>query len=847
MSQHKEKNRRQMLMLLILITVAVIVGICCVLTFYTKVINEKIFEAGSESLEETYREVGQTFSEISESRWNYLEQLGDYLADVGETDSSQLEKMIEKLKGKYGFTGFYLVGDNGSYITVDGEEGYIDLGRNLFSLVDDGQRIVTDGSLPRQDNMLFYAVPVEENTYQGFTYMAVAFGYDQKDMSEVLKVSAYEGRSEAYIVYSNGRIAIDMGTNEMGLKNILSSLAESDLTEEELAQVENDFQTGATNTLVVRLNEKNYYLSYQSVGFQSWMLVSFTPTEAANLAMNDIRISITKMISYVLGVLFMVVISMLAFWFWKSISRKNSMLEERDLIFSLISQNMDDIYILLRRETREILYVSPNVERLLGVSVDEVWEDYWVLTECCPQQDKWLERGLLDKMLPGETITREANLRNRRTGQDGLYLFSLYRPKGKHHNVAVGIISNRTKEQQVRREIEDALQVAKAANQSKTAFLSNMSHDIRTPINAIVGFAILLDRDAENPQKVREHTRKITASSKHLLGLINDVLDMSKIEAGKTTLSMEELDIEELAGDLESIIRTQTKAKKQKFEIQKRLEFEGIVMADRLRVSQVLLNILSNAVKYTPDEGTIVWKVESTLLDSEQFVRYRFTIQDNGIGMSPEYLKTIFDPFTRETGSVVNKIQGTGLGMAITKNLVSLMGGTIHVDSVQNEGSTFEVMLQLKVVDRKKAVKEKAEKEAVSLEGMKILAAEDNELNAEILEELLSMEGVECDLAENGQEALEKFVASEIDRYDLILMDVQMPVMNGYEATKAIRKSAHARAKTIPIIAMTANAFSEDVQEALASGMNEHLAKPVDMTVLKETLSKVYAKSHKSE
>lgn len=834
-----------MLILMLSITVVVIAGICCVLTFYTRTINDEIFEAGSESLEETYREVGQTFAEISESRWNYLEQLGDYLEDVGSEDSSRLEKMIEELKEKYGFTGFYLVSDNGSYITVDGEEGYIDLGRNLFSLVDGGQRIVTDGSLPRQDNMLFYAVPVEENTYQGFTYMAVAFGYDQKDMSEVLEVSAYEGRSEAYIAYSNGRVAIDMGTNEMRLKNILSSLAESNLTEEELARVENDFQTGATNTLLVRLSGKNYYLSYQAVGFQNWMLVSFTPTESANLAMNDIRANITKMLAYVLGVLFVVILSTLALWFWKSISRKNSMLEERDLIFSLISQNMDDIYILLRRETQEILYVSPNVERLLGVSVDEVWNDYWILTECCPDPNKWLERGLLDKILPGETLTREANLRNRQTGQEGLYLFSLYRPKGKHSNVAVGIISNRTKEQQVRREIEDALQVAKAANQSKTAFLSNMSHDIRTPINAIVGFAILLDRDAENPEKVREHTKKITASSKHLLGLINDVLDMSKIEAGKTTLNMEELDVEELVGDLESIIRTQAKAKNQTLKIQKKLEFEGIVMADRLRVSQVLLNILSNAVKYTPNEGIIIWRVESTILNSEQFVRYRFTIQDNGIGMSPEYLKTIFEPFTRETGSVVNKIQGTGLGMAITKNLVSLMGGTIHVDSVQNEGSTFEVMLQLKIVDKKKAVRENTEKEEVSLEGMRILAAEDNELNAEILEELLSMEGVECDLAENGQEALEKFVASEPDRYDLILMDVQMPVMNGYEATKAIRRSAHERAKTIPIIAMTANAFSEDVQEALASGMNEHLAKPVDVDVLRKTLSEVYAAARK--
>ncbi len=520
---------------------------------------------------------------------------------------------------------------------------------------------------------------------------------------------------------------------------------------------------------------------------------------------------------------------------------------------------------------------------------------------------------------------------------------------------------------------EQAFKIAEEANRAKSSFLSNMSHDIRTPMNAIVGFAALLSRDAENAEKVKEYTRKITASSQHLLGLINDILDISKIEAGKTTLNLSDESVVDLIENIDSIIRPQMKAKGHTFEVYSRdLRHERVVM-DKLRLNQILLNLLSNAMKYTPEGGNITLTVQELPQYTKQLAHYRFVVSDNGYGMSPEYLEKIFHAFTREEDSVTNKIQGTGLGMAITKNLLDLMGGKISVESEKGKGSTFTVDLELHIsehaidqgfwekhgitrilaVDDEEVIcqniqmtmegtgvtvdyalsgrpavdlvkeagregrpyhivlldwkmpgmdgveaarrirqlpgktpilvltsydwpeieeaardagvdaflpkpffltsfrqkvdaalngtpepEESAEENGI-LQGMHILVAEDNEINAEILGELLDMAGASCQICENGKRVLEVFESSAPGQYNLILMDVQMPVMNGYEATMAIRDSGHPLASSIPIIAMTANAFAEDIRDALEAGMNAHVAKPIDMAVLEQTVKAV--------
>ena len=389
----------------------------------------------------------------------------------------------------------------------------------------------------------------------------------------------------------------------------------------------------------------------------------------------------------------------------------------------------------------------------------------------------------------------------------------------------------------------EALQTAENANKAKTDFLSNMSHDIRTPMNAIIGITSLIRHDAGNKAKVIEYADKIDISSQHLLGIINDVLDMSKIEAGKTVFKYSDFSILDLIQELDTIFHTQIYEKQQTLTIIKENIQHEWVNGDQVHLMQIFSNLLSNAVKYTQEGGEIQFFVEECETKSSVYAKYRFLVSDNGMGMSADFKDTIFDAFTRAESSLTNKIQGTGLGMAITKNLVEAMGGTIDVDSELGQGSCFEVLMDLKIAEDRTvalaAQEETDEQDGNILQGMKFLCAEDNELNAEILTELLKIEGAECTICENGEEILKAFEQSAPGDYDMILMDVQMPVMNGYEATKAIRRSSHELAKTIPIIAMTANAFSEDIQHSLAAGMNAHVSKPVEMKVLEKTIRSI--------
>ena len=389
----------------------------------------------------------------------------------------------------------------------------------------------------------------------------------------------------------------------------------------------------------------------------------------------------------------------------------------------------------------------------------------------------------------------------------------------------------------------EALQTAENANKAKTDFLSNMSHDIRTPMNAIIGITSLIRHDAGNKAKVIEYADKIDISSQHLLGIINDVLDMSKIEAGKTVFKYSDFSILDLVQELDTIFHTQIYEKQQTLTIIKENIQHEWVNGDQVHLMQIFSNLLSNAVKYTQEGGEIQFFVEECETKSSVYAKYRFLVSDNGMGMSADFKDTIFDAFTRAESSLTNKIQGTGLGMAITKNLVEAMGGTIDVESELGQGSCFEVLMDLKIAEDRTvalaAQEETDEQDGNILQGMKFLCAEDNELNAEILTELLKIEGAECTICENGEEVLKAFEQSAPGDYDMILMDVQMPVMNGYEATKAIRRSSHELAKKIPIIAMTANAFSEDIQHSLAAGMNAHVSKPVEMTVLEKTIRSI--------
>ena len=387
----------------------------------------------------------------------------------------------------------------------------------------------------------------------------------------------------------------------------------------------------------------------------------------------------------------------------------------------------------------------------------------------------------------------------------------------------------------------EALQSAERASKAKTDFLSNMSHDIRTPMNAIVGLTALMENELDEPEKLADHLGKLKSSGQLLLGIINNILDMSRIESGKTTLTIEPMDLSHQLDQLNTMIFSQANVKKQTFTVSTHIQHKNL-LADPTRLNQVLMNILSNAVKYTPQGGHIRFEAEE-LPRNDHYAKYRFIVQDDGIGMSAAYQKTLFDPFTREEKSGTNKVQGTGLGMAITKSIVDLMGGTIRVESATGKGTRFEVVLEFPIdaeadkVQTAPALPE--EDEAVSpLSGMNFLCAEDNAINAEILELLLETKGARCTICSNGQEIVDTFASVKPGEYDMILMDVQMPVMDGLEATQRIRSGENPLGRTIPILAMTANAFLEDMQKSRDAGMDEHLSKPVDINALEQTVKR---------
>ena len=650
------------------------------------------------------------------------------------------------------------------------------------------------------------------------------------------------------------------------------------------------------------------------------------------------------------------------------------MAELFDVFISFLSSNTDDIYIMLDPEEEQVEFISPNVERVLGVTEAEAKADPNRIRTTGP-----IDFAKLRAMEPGESLEPALIQRvNAGTGERRWFRELVCCADLEGRKKTVVYISDRTQERRTQDALTEALDMAQAANKAKTSFLGSVSHDIRTPMNAIMGLTMLLKEEADDPERVREYTSRIDVASQHLLGLINDVLDMNKIEDGSATLNVTEFTPPEIIEGLNTIIRPQAKAKNQLFEITASPFTYEHLLGDKLRINQILINILSNAVKYTPEGGRVELSVTELPQRVKDHSHIRFIVRDNGQGMSEEYLKVIFDPFTRED-SRTRLIQGTGLGMAITKSLVDLMGGSIRVDSVLDEGSTFTVELDFRIQEKaddvsfwknhnirrmivaddeeltcrnvvkamartgvtvdyvtggrealrslgearergepydlilldwkmpdlngletarlirkdyparipilfftaydrrdieqeagsigtsyfltkpfflytfKKAIGkvldsgEKKEQTSLSrgdsvVSGKHFLVVDDVEVNRMILVKILGTLGATCDTAENGKIALDKFTASRPGEYDIILMDVQMPEMDGHAATRAIRASGHPEARSVSIIAMTANAFVDDVRDALAAGMDAHVSKPIVLDQLKRAIQEVLAR-----
>ena len=830
------KNR----ILAVLAALLLSVGIWTSFVVFTDFMEHTIYEESTAHLTEIYHQANQTLYNKVSLNWGVMRMWAPYL-ESAQSDADVCS-FLARAKGEYHFTDFFFVSRDGSYVALDGERGYLDLGRTLSQLILEQQPIVANSVVPDKPEIMVFAVPTEKGSYQGFDYEAIAVTYNNKDLVDSLKISAFEGHGSTFAVLPDGRVVLDSSSADMrGVHNILAMLKNSaGFTAEQVDALQDSFAAGESGNLEFSIHGVSYYMVYGSASFQNWTILGIAPKSVVNANMNRLQYTTMAVMSGTTGMLAVAALLLVVQNNRQKLRKKDQQLLAREELFSNLSRNVDDVFLMIDTETRKVEYVSPNVQRILGLSPEAVQEDLYVLYPAGDDSGASRLENLM-QMEQGVQQEWEREFVNQETGEPRYIHVTGFINDVQGARKCIVDLSDRTGEHQTTLAVEAALEVAEKASKAKTDSLSNMSHDIRTPMNAIIGITTLMKNELHQPEKLAEHLAKLETSGQLLLGIINDILDMSRIESGKTTLNVEKMNLPQQISQLDSVIRQQAGQRRQTFMVNTLVQHEN-VLADPNRLNQVLMNILSNAVKYTPTGGHIRLKVEE-LTHTEHYAKYRFVVQDDGIGMSEDFQKTLFDPFTREEKSGINKVQGTGLGMAITRSIVDLMGGSISVESATGKGTRFEVVLEFPI-DTEADTAQKAqalpeEEDAVSpLSGMKFLCAEDNVINAEILQMLLETKGASCTICSNGQEIVDAFASVRPGEYDMILMDVQMPVMDGLEATRRIRNGENPLGRTIPILAMTANAFLEDMQKSREAGMDEHLSKPVDISALEQTVKR---------
>ena len=953
--------------------IVLIIGVSMVGIQYTRFVSKTVYQESTSHLTEIFHQSNKALNELVNKNLTYLHMWSAYLQKA--STEKEICDYINKVQEETGFSGFYFLSFDGNYKTITGETGYLGLQGNLDDKITQRNDIIMNAALPGKSQMLVFACPEVNGIYQGFEYDAIAVAYDNSDIVKVLDISAFQGNAGGYVVHSDGRVVIDHAPESWKTAyNFIAVLRDhSGLSEDEIMAFSEELKQGHTGAMLVNLEGRNYYLIYEKVNIQDWELLGIVPADIVNASMNELQFSTLIIVGALLFSIAAFIIVMILRKNRLNIKSKNTQILYRDEMFKKLSMNVDDVFLMVDAKTARVDYVSPNVEKLLGITVKQIKENIYVLGKLHPQDTEGQRSKHLKGLLVNEQREWDFEYVHKKTGEQRWFHIIAMGSEIEKKQKCIIVMSDRTADRKMNQALSDAVSAAETANRAKSTFLSNMSHDIRTPMNAIIGFTTLAVSNIENQEKVRDYLGKILASSNHLLSLINDILDMSRIESGKIHLEETKVNLSDLLHDLKTIISGQIHAKQLELYMDAMDVTDEDVYCDKTRLNQVLLNLLSNAIKFTPAGGTVSVRLRQFPSTQKDCAQYEIRVKDNGIGMSQEFAQKIFDPFERERTSTVSKIQGTGLGMAISKNIVNMMGGTIEIKTQKNKGTEFIIRLMFRIQSEQHRVEKITEleglkalvvdddfntcdsvtkmlvkvgmrsewtlsgKEAVlrakqSIElgdafhayiidwrlpdmngievtrqirslgddtpiiiltaydwseieveakaagvtafcakpmfmsdlretlmtalGQKkeqnnddvlpeadfnfknkhILLVEDNELNSEIATEILTEYGFIVDTAENGAEALEKVSTSKPGTYDLVLMDVQMPVMNGYEATKCIRKLKDPALANISILAMTANAFDEDRKKALESGMDGFLSKPIVIEELVQAL-----------
>ena len=956
----------------VIATIVLLVGIILCSVQYFRFVSKTVYQESVSHLTEIFQQSNRSLTELVNKNLTYLHLWSEFLQTA--SSESEICDYINKAQKETEFSNFYFLSADGNYITVTGETGYLGLQENIEDQLVQESDIITNAVLPGKPQMIVFASP-KQGIFKGFEYDAIAIAYDNADIIKVLDISAFDGNASGYVIHSDGRVVIDHSSDSWGtVYNFFGILREhSHLSEEEITKLSEELKQGNTGAMLVELNGTKYYLVYEKSEIQDWTLLGIAPAKIVNASMNKLQF-ITLLIMGI--IMFGIALYIIVVILWKnkvSLKKKDTEIMYRDELFQKLSMNVDDVFLMLDAETSKVDYVSPNIDKLLGITVEQMQKDIHVLRKLHPQDSTNRMKNHLEGLMVQEQREWEFEYIQQKTRERRWFHIVAMCSEVVGKKKYILVMSDRTADKQKNQALSEAVHAAETANRAKSTFLSNMSHDIRTPMNAIIGFATLAVSNIDNKTRVQDYLSKILSSGNHLLSLINDILDMSRIESGKIHLEETEVNLSEVLHDLKTIISGQIHAKQLELYMDAMDIMDEDVYCDKTRLNQVLLNLLSNAIKFTPAGGTVSVRIRQFQGTKKGRSMYEIRVKDTGIGMSREFAQKIFDPFERERTSTVSRTQGTGLGMAITKNIVDMMGGMIEVQTEKGSGTEFIVRLDLRIQEEHQRMEKIVEleglkalvvdddfntcdsvtkmlvkvgmrsewtlsgKEAVlrarqSLElgdafhtyiidwrlpdmngievtrqirslgddtpiiiltaydwsdieaearaagvtafcskpmfmsdlretllnaiGQKqnnrtdaipasvnadfknkqILLVEDNELNSEIAVEILKEYGFRVDTAENGVEAVERIRNSTPGEYDLVLMDVQMPVMNGYEATHQIRSLDNPELAGITILAMTANAFDEDRKKALEAGMNGFLSKPIIIEELIHTL-----------
>ena len=954
----------------LLVLFALIGGSCA---RYVLFVSQTVYQESTSHLSELVHQSDDMLNQLF-SRNRMILHLWGGLLEIASSEE-QIRSGMDKMQKEIDCAALYFLASDGSCMTQDGEKSSLGSQTGMGTHLSDGEDVVVNAALPGKPQMLVFVCPEAKGTYRGFTYDAIAVAYYNDTVLSAIDSSAFDGAAHSYVIYSDGRVVLDSNADsDDPVYNLLAELrGNSDLSEKKFDALSDDFAQGRNGSMMLTLRGTRYYLVYENIGIQDWIMLGLVPVSVVNAGMDTLWRRTVEIVVVIACLLMVLLIALIVHRSRDALRRRDTEILYRDELFTRLSRNVDDVFLMMDAETSRVDYVSPNIERLLGVPLEQVQQDIRALRALHPKDSPDHDKNFFAGIQCGEQCEWNADYAHQQTGERRWFHIVAMGSEVAGRTKYILVMSDRTADRKINQALSEAVAAAEAASRAKSTFLSNMSHDIRTPMNAIIGFTTLAVSNIDNQERVKDYLTKTLSSSRHLLALINDILDMSRIESGKLQLEETEVNLAEMLHDIKTIVSGQIHAKQLELYMDALDVTDEDVYCDRTRMGQILLNLLSNAIKFTPAGGTVSVRVRQFAGTVRDCAQYEFRVRDNGIGMSPEFAQKIFEPFERERTSTVSRIQGTGLGMAITRNIVEMMGGTIKVQTEKNGGTEFIICLPLRVQTGTRREEKIAElaglkalvvdddfntcdsvaklltrvgmraewtlsgREAVlrarqSIElgdpcrayiidwrlpdmngievtrqirslnddtpiiiltaydwsdieaeakaagvtafcskpmflsdlrdtlltaighmqtadeqdilpgknadfrGRHILLVEDNELNREIAMTILHEYGFLVDTAENGAVAVEKIRTSDPGRYDLVLMDVQMPVMDGYTATQRIRALKDPARAAVPIVAMTANVFEEERKQAFDCGMNGFLSKPIVVEELIDAL-----------